>query len=58
MKYDFDEVIDRRGTYSIKWDSGEQLIRKGLAVRVDDDTIPLFTADMDLACPCLLYTSL
>lgn len=51
MKYDFDEVIDRRGTYSIKWDSGEQLIRKGLAVRVDDDTIPLFTADMDLACP-------
>ena len=51
MKYDFDEVIARRGTYSIKWDSGEQLIRKGLAVRVDDDTIPLFTADMDLACP-------
>lgn len=51
MKYNFDEVIDRRGTYSIKWDSGVQLIRKGLAVRADEDTIPLFTADMDLACP-------
>ena len=36
MKYDFDELIPRRGTNSCKWDSAP-----------DDDIIPLWVADMD-----------
>ncbi len=36
MKYDFDEIIPRRGTCSYKWDSCP-----------DDNTIPLWVADMD-----------
>lgn len=51
VHYNFDEVIDRRGTYSEKWDNGEGLIKKGIAERFDDQTIPLFTADMDFASP-------
>ena len=39
MRYDFDTVIDRRGTYSIKW------------FRPDPETIPLMVADMDLQSP-------
>ncbi len=23
MKYNFDEIVNRRGTYSLKWDGGE-----------------------------------
>ena len=34
MGYDFDRVIDRRGTYSIKWDVGE-------------NELPMWVADMD-----------
>lgn len=51
MKYNFDEVIDRRGTYSMKWDGGELIRQAGLTERFDADTIPLFTADMDFQCP-------
>ena len=40
MKYDFDEVIDRRGTGSVRWDNN---IRK----YGEPDLIPLTTADMD-----------
>ena len=39
MRYDFDTVIDRRGTYAIKW------------AQKDPDTIPLMVADMDLQSP-------
>ena len=39
MRYDFDTVIDRRGTYAIKWN------------REDPETIPLMVADMDLQSP-------
>ena len=35
MKYDFDEIIDRRGTNSLKWDVGE-------------NELPMWVADMDL----------
>ncbi len=35
MKYDFDQVIERRGTDSNKWQ------------RYGDDVIPLWVADMD-----------
>lgn len=50
MKYDFDQVIDRRGTNSIKWDSGELIKSFGITERFDEDTISLFVADMDFAC--------
>ncbi len=36
MKYDFDEVISRRGTLSYKWDSA-----------TDVEVLPLWVADMD-----------
>ena len=37
MKYDFDEIIPRRGTNSYKWDS----------MPADRDVLPLWVADMD-----------
>ena len=36
MKYDFDEIIPRRGTNSYKWDSAE-----------NPDVLPMWVADMD-----------
>ncbi|MEZ4615839.1 MAG: MalY/PatB family protein [Caldilineaceae bacterium] len=51
MIYDFDEVIDRHGTNSLKWDAGELLQQFGLTERFDEETISLFVADMDFACP-------
>lgn len=36
MKYNFDEVVDRRGTNSYKWDSDP-----------DPDVLPMWVADMD-----------
>lgn len=45
--FDFDEVIDRRGTHSSKWD--------GMGARfgpMADDAIPMWVADMDFrVCP-------
>ncbi len=51
MQYDFDEIIDRKGTYSLKWDCPDFLKTAGLTERFDAGTIPLFTADMDFRCP-------
>ncbi len=51
MIYNFDEVIDRHGTHSLKWEAGELLKQFGLTERFDEETIPLFVADMDFACP-------
>ena len=42
MKYDFDKVIDRLGTYSVKWD---------LATANNRTAIPMMIADMDLPSP-------
>lgn len=50
MKYDFDTVINRRGTNSVKWDLGEVFVKSGFAERFDGDTISAFTADMDFRC--------
>ena len=44
--FDFDEVIDRRGTHSNKWDSLEQLF--GIT---DPDAIAMWVADMDFRAP-------
>lgn len=46
MKYDFDRLIDRKGTHSIKWEFMGQLDH-----RADGDTLPMWVADMDFACP-------
>ncbi|ANU09817.1 class I and II aminotransferase [Planococcus antarcticus DSM 14505] len=58
MKYNFDEIVNRRGTYSMKWDGGELIKQFGLTERYDEDTIPLFTADMDLPVPQPLVEAL
>ncbi|MDD2190329.1 MAG: pyridoxal phosphate-dependent aminotransferase [Eubacteriales bacterium] len=42
MKYDFDEIIDRRGTDSIKWD--KKLLKNRFS---DEECIPMWVADMD-----------
>ena len=38
MKYDFDKLTDRRGSYSLKWD-------------VPEGDLPMWVADMDFECP-------
>lgn len=40
MKYDFDEVIERRGTDSVKWDGVKKVWGR-------DDLLPMWVADMD-----------
>jgi cysteine-S-conjugate beta-lyase len=44
MRYDFDTVLDRRNTHSLKWDH----CRDGFGL---DDVIPMWVADMDFAAP-------
>lgn len=46
MKYDFDEIIDRKGTNSIKLEEG-----RSIEPLLPDDYLPLWVADMDFACP-------
>lgn len=44
MKYDFDEIIDRHGTGSSKWDN--------VGARVGNpDALPMWVADTDFRCP-------
>ena len=41
MKFDFDKVSDRSGTYSLKWD-------------IKDGELPMWVADMDFeTAPCI-----
>ncbi len=58
MKYNFDEIVNRRNTYSMKWDGGEFIKKAGLTDRYDEETLPLFTADMDLPVPQPLIDAL
>ncbi|WP_338472240.1 MalY/PatB family protein [Niallia sp. XMNu-256] len=51
MKYNFDEMVNRRNTYSVKWDGGQYIKAAGITERYDEETLPLFTADMDLPVP-------
>lgn len=44
MKYDFDPVIERKGTGSSKWDSVKTLFGS-------EDVLPMWVADMDFAAP-------
>ena len=55
MRYDFDKVIERRGTYAMKWALPE-LAHLAAAFGMDgstlnEETIPMMTADMDLQSP-------
>ena len=43
-KIDFDQQIDRSGTYSLKYDARQRLFGR-------EDAIPLWVADMDFAAP-------
>ena len=43
--YNFDEVIDRNNSQSVKWDG------RGLFFPEQPDAIPLWIADLDLPCP-------
>lgn len=58
MKYNFNEIVNRRNTYSLKWDGGDLIKQLGFTERYDDETIPLFTADMDLPVPQPLVDAL
>ncbi|MCM3031222.1 MalY/PatB family protein [Niallia sp. MER 6] len=58
MLNNFDEVVNRRNTYSVKWDGGKLIKEMGLTERYDEETIPLFTADMDLPVPQALVDAL
>jgi cystathionine beta-lyase len=46
MKYNFDRIIDRNGTFSVKWD--KDFLREQFK---SDDVLPLWVADMDFQCP-------
>lgn len=46
MKYDFDKIIDRKGTYSEKWDAVKEIFPEA-----NEDSISMFVADMDLPSP-------
>lgn len=43
MKYDFDKVIDRRHTNSVKWDENDKIFGR-------EDVLPMWVADMDFKC--------
>jgi cysteine-S-conjugate beta-lyase len=56
MKYDFDTLINRAGTYSLKWEfiqEEENLLQWRHTDRCfgEDRTLPMWVADMDLVCP-------
>ena len=50
MKYNFDEVIDRTGTYSIKYDVAPPNAAK--------DLLPMWIADMDFPCAQPIFDAL
>ncbi|MGY3437224.1 MULTISPECIES: MalY/PatB family protein [unclassified Marinovum] len=53
MTHDFDEIIDRRGTHSSKWDAMEG--HYGVS---PDNGIPMWVADMDFRPPAVVQNAL
>ena len=51
MKYNFDEIIDREGTDSVKWDDYKKRWNR-------DDLLPLWVADMDFRTPPFVINAL
>ncbi|MEW9668746.1 MalY/PatB family protein [Ammoniphilus sp. 3BR4] len=44
MKHNFEKIINRRNTYSYKWDQSDKLFG-------DQDILPMWVADMDFSAP-------
>lgn len=44
MQYHFDQIVERRGTNSTKWDNNKTLFGR-------DDVLDMWIADMDFPCP-------
>ena len=51
MKYNFDTVIERRGTNSYKWDFAEKFVG-------EEDALPVWVADMDFQSPAPIVEAL
>lgn len=51
MKYNFDELIERRGTHAIKYDAMEELWGR-------TDLIPMWVADMDFRTPSFIVEAI
>ena len=51
MKYNFDELIERRGTHAIKYDAMEELWGR-------NDLIPMWVADMDFRTPSFIIEAI
>lgn len=51
MKYNFDEIIERRGTNSVKWDGVKNIWGR-------DDLLPMWVADMDFRTPPFVMDAL
>ena len=48
MAYDFDKIVNRRGTDSTKWDADPNLFIENIDYKIDKENIlPLWIADMD-----------
>lgn len=50
-KYDFDEIVDRKGTDSIKYDAAKEFLGTG-------DVIPMWVADMDFRTPPFIVNAI
>ena len=53
MSFDFDEIIDRVGTHSSKWDTMES--KYGVSPKTG---IPMWVADMDFRAPPAVQSAL
>ena len=51
MKYNFDELIERRGTHAIKYEAMQELWGR-------TDLIPMWVADMDFRTPPFILNAL
>lgn len=58
MGYDFDQIVDRRGTWSMKWDYQDYFRVIVPTARIDEETIHLQVADMDFACAPMITKAL
>jgi len=51
MEYNFDKIVNRKGTYAAKYDGFPIMAAKqGLDITINDETIPMMVADMDFEC--------
>lgn len=51
MQYNFDEIIERRGTDSVKWDGVQKVWGR-------NDLLPMWVADMDFRTPPFVMDAL